>query len=199
MLAVDELHLILSSPHDKLIRKAIETVYKSYNVSIRTFDFSSSTYSDIDDLLLNRVPTNVIEFNPSYFCDYLEKTTIEPLSKLGIWAVLPTDVSLCDRLIASLAFAIDLKISIYFFLPQSYHVNWNKLIPALSPISHEIIQKNRRRSMYFTPINFNEIAHIVPNGVYISLMRSTYRRPQILSSKILDLLRVVSMVLTKDI
>jgi hypothetical protein len=199
MLAVDDLHLIVSSPHDKLLRKAIETVYKAYNVDIRTFDFENSTYSDIDDLLLHRVPTNVIDFNPTYFCDYLEKTIIETLDKLDIWVVLPTDVSLCDRLIASLAFAIDLKIPIYFFLPQSSHVNWNAIVAELSVDSHQIIKKNQRKSLYFTPINFNEINHLAPNGIYTSLIRSTYRRPQVLSSKILELLRVVSMILKKNI
>jgi hypothetical protein len=195
---VNDLHLILSSPHDKLIRKAIETVYKVHNIEVRTFDFKNSSYSDIDDLLLNRVPSNVIEFDPYFFLEYLEKTGIESLKKVGIWTILPTDVSLCDRVILSLKFAVELKIPIYFFMPQVENVNWVKIVPQLSPESAEVIKGNQKKSFYFTPIDFSDITHLSTKGMYTSLIRSTYRRPEALSSKILNLLSTVSIILIND-
>lgn len=195
---VNDLHLILSSPHDKLIRKAIETVYKVHDTEVRTFDFKNSSYSDIDDLLLNRVPSNVIEFDPYFFLEYLEKTGIESLKRVGIWTILPTDVSLCDRMILSLKFAVELKIPIYFFMPQVENVNWVKIVPQLSPESVEVIKGNKKKSFYFTPIDFSDITHLSTKGMYVSLIRSTYRRPEALSSKILNLLSTVSMILIND-
>jgi hypothetical protein len=195
---VNDLHLILNSPHDKLVRKAIETVYKVHNIEVRTFDFKNSSYSDIDDLLLNRVPTNVIEFDPYFFLEYLEKTGIESLKRVGIWAILPTDVSLCDPVILSLKFALELKIPIYFLMPQVESANWNKIVPQLSPESVEVIKRNQRKSFYFTPIDFSDITHLSAKGMYTSLIRSTYRRPQALSSKIIKLLSTVSTILIND-
>jgi hypothetical protein len=192
---VNDLHLILNSPYDKLIRKAIETVHKAHNIEIRTFDFKNSTYTDVDDLLLNRVPTNVLEFDPCYFLEYLEKTGIESLKRVGIWTILPTDVSLCNRVISSLKFALELKIPIYFLMPQVKNANWNKIIPQLSPESVEVIKRNQKKSFYFTPIDFSDITHPSSKGMYTSLIRSTYRRPQVVSSKILKLLDTVSMIL----
>ncbi len=198
MIAINNLQLILSSPHDKLLRKAIETVYKAHNIDIKTFDFKNSIYSDIDDLLLNRVPTNVIDFDPAYFLEYLQKTTVEPLEKLNIWVILPTDISLCDRVMSSLRFAIELKIPIYFFLPKVSDADWTKIVPNLSPESRQIIRQNHKKSSYFTPIKFDYITHLSGNGIYTSLMRSTYRRSQVLSSNILELLESVSTILNSS-
>jgi hypothetical protein len=195
---VNDLHLILNSPHDKLIRKAIETVHKAHNIEIRTFYFKNSTYTDVDDLLLNRFPTNVLEFDPCYFLEYLEQTGIESIKRVGIWAILPTDVSLCDRIISSLRFAVELEIPIYFFLPQVENVSWNKIVSQLLPESIEIIKKNQKKSVYFTPISFDDITHMTGKGMYTSLIRSTYRRPQELSSRILQLLDTVSTILVTN-
>jgi hypothetical protein len=196
MLAVNDLHLIVSSPHDKLLRKAIETVYKAHNVNIRTFDFQNSTYSDIDELLLKRVPTNVIEFNPDRFLQYLENTTVEPLKRVGIWAILPTDSSVCHQIILSLEFAVELKIPIYFFLPQASHISWKNIMSYLPIKSVEILKKNQRRASYFTPIDFSKIIHSSQSGLYTSILRSTYRTPMSLVTNILELLGSISAIVS---
>lgn len=115
------LHLIPSNRYTDLCTKALDSIFKIYNIGHTIEDFTQCDRWDLDKLIDERTIVSCVMKNvvPSQLAAYLVETETKSLDDTYYWQTLPTDGWEADRVVHELEPLLEKNIKVQFLMPMT--------------------------------------------------------------------------------